>query len=485
MVQNNSNSPIIVWFRNDLRIHDNTALSSAVQSGRPIVALYVLDDESPGKWVPGAASRWWLHESLKSLSEELATRGGKIILRRGSALSEVVAVANAVNASAVHASCNYEPWAAELEKYLKGELSQDGIPLHLSSGVLLHDPETLTTQSGTSFKIYTPFWRAFMAKGSPHQPKRLTGSITFYDSRDLASDKLEDWGLPPSDPDWASEFRTTWQPGEKGAQERLKKFLTNALNGYAKYRDHPDFESTSRLSPHLHFGEISPATVWYALGEAARRTNASDQSILKFQQELVWREFSAHLLFHFPMMPEKPFKDSYEKFPWREDHERLRCWQKGQTGYPIVDAGMRELWHTGWMHNRVRMIVASYLIKDLLIPWQEGEAWFWDTLVDADLANNAAGWQWVAGSGADAAPFFRIFNPVTQGEKFDPEGRYVRRWIPELAKLPSKFIHAPWQADNKTLQDAEVELGSTYPKPIVDHARARKRALQALSTIKR
>ncbi len=484
MAHDTSDAPIIVWFRQDLRLHDNHALISAANTNRPLVALFVLDEESARPWSPGAASQWWLHQSLKSLNKDLENHGGGLVLRRGCARTEVLEVAKALKATAVHASRVYEPWAGTLESNLAVELNGRGIEFYLSPGALLHDPESLKTHNGTPFRVYTPFLRAYMANLASPSTIDHPEKLSFQENTKNLSDNLDDWKLLPTHPDWAEGFRENWQPGERGAQKRLEDFIANAVYDYAEGRDKPGTPVTSKLSPHLHFGEISPHTVWHAVSASAQRSNASDKSIVKFQQELVWREFAAHLLYHNPKLPEQPFQPKFAKFPWCEDRELLRLWQKGKTGYPIVDAGMRELWATGWMHNRVRMIVASFLIKDLLIPWQEGEAWFWDTLVDADLASNSASWQWVAGSGADAAPFFRIFNPVMQGNKFDPEGRYVRHWVPELSKLPAKYLHAPWDADAETLQKAGVVLGSTYPRPIVDHRLARDRALQAYNTIK-
>ncbi|MEM6935811.1 MAG: deoxyribodipyrimidine photo-lyase, partial [Pseudomonadota bacterium] len=301
---------------------------------------------------------------------------------------------------------------------------------------------------------------------------------------DVAGDDLAAWALLPTKPDWAGGLRESWQPGEAGAHERLRDFVTHAADDYAEGRDRPGKDHTSRLSPHLHFGEISPNQVWQALKMAAGFGEVSGQASDAYLRELGWRDFSYHLLTLFPELPEANFRDQFDRFPWRSDNTELERWQRGQTGYPLVDAGMRQLWHTGWMHNRVRMVVGSFLVKHLRQHWRAGEDWFWDTLVDADLASNAASWQWVAGSGADAAPYFRIFNPMSQGEKFDPDGAYVRRWVPELAKVPQKFLNRPWEAPVEILRQAGVELGKDYPNPIVDHRTAREAALAAFQESK-
>lgn len=478
-----SKAPVIVWFRNDLRVADHPALSAAAATGAPVVALYVLDDVSAGRWVYGAASRWWLHGSLEALGRDVATLGGRLVLRRGAALEVVPALAAEIGAEAVYCSRAYEPWAAALERDLNARLEPRGVALRRFAGRLLHEPEAIRTQSGEPYRVYTPFWRAVLAAGQPRRPLPTPSRLAPL-AKMPASERLADWRLTPSKPDWAGGLRAAWMPGEAGARRRLETFLDRHIARYHEQRDVPSIEATSRLSPHLAFGEISPASVWHAARALEAREPALARGVEVFLKELAWREFSAHLLFHFPELPERPFRAEFAEFPWRRDSKALAAWQRGQTGYPIVDAGMRELWATGYMHNRVRMVVASFLVKHLLIPWQEGEAWFWDTLVDADLANNAASWQWVAGSGADAAPYFRIFNPVTQGTKFDAEGRYVRRWVGELARLPDGVIHAPWEAPQEVLAAAGVRLGETYPAPIVDHKAARERALDGYDVVK-
>ncbi|MEQ1576088.1 MAG: deoxyribodipyrimidine photo-lyase [Hyphomicrobium sp.] len=477
-------SPIIVWFRQDLRLSDQRALSAAVATQRPLLPVYILDDQAAGAWKLGAASRWWLHQSLNSLSNDLAVLGAPLILRRGNTGSQLAQLAAQSGATSVYCSHCYEPWAAKLETDLKRSLASSNAELKRFSGVLLKDPGTVCTKAGDPFKVYTPYWRAMNAQGAPPQPLPRPDAIKAVKSK-IASDALASWGLEPAGPDWAPGLRAAWHPGESGANANLARFLDEGLTGYADMRNRPDKTGTSRLSAHLHFGEISPHQCWHAAAAtAARNGDSSGKDLQTFHKELVWREFSYNLLSHWPNLPETPFRKEFAAFPWQEDTANLKAWQRGRTGYPIVDAGMRELWHTGWMHNRVRMVAASFLIKHLLIPWQQGEAWFWDTLVDADLASNAASWQWVAGSGADAAPYFRIFNPVTQGETFDPDGGYVRRWVPEIAALPNSHLQAPWTAPASILSAAGVTLGQTYPHPIVDHGLARLRALAGYESVK-
>ncbi|MGE0733477.1 MAG: deoxyribodipyrimidine photo-lyase [Alphaproteobacteria bacterium] len=477
-------APIIVWLRQDLRLNDNPALAAAVAAGAPIVPLYLLDDETPGPWRLGGASRWWLQHSLASLDRSLRRCGARLILRRGRAETVIRQLVDELRPRAVFWNRCYEPYAVARDAAIKRQLGAQSIGAESFNAGLLFEPWTVRTQSGTPFKVFTPFWQACLAAPDPTGPGKAPRRLRPPDAWP-ASDDLAAWRLLPRQPDWAGGLRATWTPGEDGAQAQLDHFFNNALADYRDGRDRPDREFTSRLSPHLHFGEIGPRQVWHAaraLSQAGARGLASAGGA--FLRELGWREFCHHLLFHRPEMPTEPLRPAFARLAWRDDPAGLRAWQRGATGYPIVDAGMRQLWRTGWMHNRVRMIAASFLIKDLMIPWQRGEAWFWDTLVDADLANNAAGWQWVAGCGADAAPYFRIFNPLLQGEKFDPAGDYVRRYVPELAALPAKWIHRPFAAPKQILDAAGVRLGQTYPAPIVDHAAARDRALAAFAALR-
>ncbi len=472
-------SPIIFWFRQDLRLADHAGFSAAAATGKPLIPLYILDDKTPGAWRPGGASRWWLHHSLQALSAALEDQYDlPLSYRSGPTEKVLAAVIEETGADAVYCSRAYEPWAGPLEERLHRRLAEDGVEFKRFPGTLLWEPGTILNQSGGPFKVFTPFWRRCLRETPPALPIPAPEQATRA-SRYPASETLADWQLTPSRPDWAAGWDAIWHPGQEGAGDSLAGFLSERLPRYGEGRDIPGEALTSRLSPHLHYGEISPRAVWHAARARAEAEPALSGEADKFLSELGWREFSYHLLHQFPSIPEEPFKPGFAAFPWGSDQRALRAWQRGQTGYPIVDAGMRELWQTGYMHNRVRMVVASFLSKHLLLHWREGESWFWDTLVDADLASNSCSWQWVAGSGADAAPYFRIFNPMTQGEKFDGEGHYVRQWVPELAALPDKYLHRPFEAPEEVLQAADVKLGVDYPKPIVAHKPAREAALDA------
>jgi deoxyribodipyrimidine photo-lyase len=450
------NGPTIVWFRHDLRLDDNPALAAAAARGAVVpVFIWAPDEEQP--WAPGAASRWWLHHSLEKLAAALAKAGAPLVIRSGGSLEVLRAVAKECGASGVVWNRRYEPAVVTRDTQIKKALAADGLAVESFNGSLLFEPMHVATKEGRPYQVFTPFWRALLAKDEPAEPvaapRRLRAAEASPRTESLAALRL----LPPIA--WDGTMTKTWAPGAAGGEQRLARFLDAALAGYATDRDRPDREGTSSLSPHLHFGEISPRRVWHAVRAAVGGTPAAKITrggAEAYLRELGWREFANHLLFHFPHTSDAPLRADYAKFPWANDPVGLRAWQRGRTGYPIVDAGMRQLWATGWMHNRVRMIVASFLVKDLRVSWLEGARWFWDTLVDADLAANTLGWQWAAGCGADAAPYFRIFNPTSQGEKFDPDGSYANRW---------------------------AGLGPDYPEPIVDHAAARKLALEALKVV--
>lgn len=473
-------SPIIFWFRQDLRIKDNTALIAAAKTGRPIVCLYIFDKSNINHWPFGEASLWWLHHSLTHLTNSLKNLNVKLILRNGSVIEELDNIVKSTDAQALYFTRHYEPYNSKLEDQVH-EHFIDKLEIKRFRGYLLYEPEEIRTGKNEPYKVFTPFYRNCLKTNSPGKPMPAPKTLTTYNKK-IDSDKLASWNLLPNKPNWANGFNDYWTPGETGAHEYLKDFITHAGNKYPVLRNRPDVNGTSRLSPHLHFGEISPKQIWTAIKNSSKILENNGEAYLR---QLIWRDFAYHLLAHWPDFPEKPFKEEFTKFPWKNDPQSLKAWQQGQTGFPIVDAGMRELWRTGWMHNRVRMIVASFLIKDLLIPWQQGQQWFWNTLVDANLANNAASWQWVAGSGADASPYFRIFNPVLQGEKFDPLGDYVREWVPELRHMPKKYIHSPWLAPENILNSAKVTLGDNYPHRIIDHSVARDRALAAYKKLKR
>jgi deoxyribodipyrimidine photo-lyase len=476
--------PCIVWFRDDLRLSDHHALHAASQAGAPAICLYVFDEMSgvPNARSLGGAARWWLAQSLRALQKSLNAIGASLVLRQGPAARIIAELARETDAQAVFWNEIAQAPHRAVADQVAAALKEIGVTSRSFSGDLLVAPAEIRNKENRGLRVFTPFWRRVQALGDPPSPvpapKRLRPGPT------LTSDSIESWGLEPAHPDWATGLRETWRPGEKSAQAQLNAFLEADIDGYTTGRDRPDRNRTSRLSPHLRFGEISPRQVWHAARFAAAGRHGLGGDIEKFLSELAWREFCRHLLFDVPDLATRNLQPAFNAFPWKQDDEALQAWQRGQTGYPIVDAGMRELWHTGVMHNRVRMVVASFLVKHLLIDWREGEKWFWDTLVDADPGSNPANWQWVAGCGADAAPYFRVFNPILQGEKFDPDGLYVRRWVPELAQLPNGLIHQPWTAAPLELASSGVELGNTYPKPIIDHRKGRERALAAYARVR-
>lgn len=469
-----SDAPIIVWFRRDLRVADNPALSEAAQRGQPVIPLYILEDDAPRPL--GGAARWWLHHSLKALCRDLTGMGSKLILRRGRASEVLLKLARESGARTILWNRRYDRHETGKDCKITSALVAESIQVESFNGTLLFDPRTVRNRNGQPFQIFTPFWRCCLSLADPARP--LPRPAKLLPHADVSSECLADWHLLPTTCDWSGGIATAWTPGEDAAGARLADFLEDSLGCYAQRRDHPDQDATSRLSPHLAFGEISPRQVWHAARAAGNHPADG------FLRQLGWREFCSHTLYHAPDLPFQPQRKEFKTFPWNDDETAWRAFTRGRTGYPIVDAGMRALWETGWLHNRLRMIVASFLVKDLMIPWQKGESWFWDTLVDADPANNAGGWQWVAGCGLESAPYFRIFNPVLQGEKFDPLGSYIRRWVPELGALPDNVIHRPWEASADILAKAGVRLGQDYPRPMVDHKAARGRALAAYERMK-
>ena len=479
--------PAIVWFRDDLRLADHPALHAASNAGAPVVCLYVLDEQSHALQPPvarplGGATRWWLAQSLRALDESLRGLGAVLVLRRGPAAKVIAELARDIDAATVFWNeIAQAPHLATADQ-VKAELEKIGIRAQVFPGDLLAAPASIRNKENRGLRVFTPFWRRVQSLGD--QPKPLPAPKKLQGVSGIASDRVEDWNLEPSKPDWAGGLRESWTPGEASARKLLKSFLRGGIAGYTGDRDRPDREGTSRLSPHLRFGEISPRQVWYAAHFVAAEHPRLSGDIDKFLSELGWREFCRHQLFDVPDLATRNLQPSFDDFPWKTDRKALRAWQRGLTGYPIVDAGMRELWHTGAMHNRVRMVVASFLVKHLLIDWRHGEQWFWDALVDADAGSNPANGQWVAGCGADAAPYFRVFNPILQGEKFDPDGDYVRRWVPELKQLSNKVIHQPWTAAPLELASAGVKLGKDYPEPIVDHKEGRERALAAYKKLR-
>ena len=475
----------LVWLRNSLRLTDQAALTHAAERGA-VVPVFVWAPDAEGEWAPGGAHRWWLHASLQALDADLQSRASRLSLRQGDPAEQIVAAAREAGADRVVWQARVTPHLRRIDQTVREALEAEGIEVRTFAGRILHDAEAIQTGSGGPYRVFTPFWnklRAEMAVGDP-LPAPDLGAGRAPDAWPTSVD-LDALGLTPEQQDgvdWADGMRAVWTPGEAGAQARFDAFLDGALLDYPDGRNRPDEALTSMLSPHLHWGEISPRDIWTRV-EAWVSNGVTRAAADKFLSEIAWREFAYHVLHHFPETPTEPLKDKYAAFPWRAAPGDLEAWQRGRTGYPIIDAGMRQLWAMGWMHNRVRMIVASFLTKDLLVPWQDGARWFWDTLCGGDLANNTLGWQWAAGCGADAQPFFRIFNPVSQGEAHDPDGAYVREWVPELADLPARWIHHPWDAPDDVLAQAGVTLGETYPAPMVDHAEAREKALDALKAV--
>lgn len=478
----------IVWFRQDLRLQDNPALAAAMARGGAVVPVFVWDEEGDGRWTAGTAARWWLQQSLAGLAASLGERGGRLTLRRGQAERVLRDVARETGAEAMYWNRGYEPASVARETRVEAALAEAGVETRRFNGTLLHEPDAVANRQGRPFQVFTPYWRHCLSiPVAPPMRLAAAGEWAAPTAGWPRTEALSEWAFL-ADAGGAARFGASWKPGEAEARRRLAEFVAKGMDEYDEARDWPAVDGTSRLSAALHFGEISSRQIWAAVRAKSKSSGVFPPSkgARVFVSEIGWREFAYHQLFHFPWTPDRPMREEFARFPWAEDKggERLRAWQEGRTGYPIVDAGMRQLRATGWMHNRVRMIAASFLVKHLRLSWTEGAAWFWETLIDADLANNTLGWQWSAGCGADASPYFRIFAPVLQGRKFDANGDYVRRWVPELAALPTKTIHAPWEAEAGVLAEAGVRLGETYPRPIVDHATARAEALAAFKGLR-
>lgn len=462
----------LVWFRQDLRLQDNPAFISACNQHDIVIPLYIYDKKNS---VLGRAQQWWLHHSLGALNTSLQQQYQLPLIRRqGNPLEIITTLINQLAIDAVYWNRCYEPEAIARDTLIKSKLSEQNTITKSFNGSLFNEPWTIKNKTGDYFKVFTPYWKTCLQTIDPPAVITITGKPRALDN--IPNEDLNTWNLLPQKPNWACQFETYWQPGELGAEQKLHQFIKNKLNRYKTCRDLPAEDVNSNLSPHLHFGEISPWTIWKAIQITTLDPSCDMPSISHFLSELGWREFAYYLQYHVPTLAWQNFKKQFDAFPWQNNQVALVAWQKGQTGYPIVDAGMRQLWATGFMHNRVRMIVASFLTKDLFIDWRMGADWFLDTLVDADLANNSAGWQWVAGCGADAAPYFRVFNPTLQSEKFDPHGTYIRQWVPELRTLNNQQIHAPWASG--------AIIGKNYPKPIVEHNHARKKALEYYHLLK-
>ncbi|MAS86807.1 MAG: deoxyribodipyrimidine photolyase [Micavibrio sp.] len=472
------NEPIIVWFRQDLRLADNPALHAAASEGK-ILPIYILDDTNAGTWKMGAANRVWTHHSLIDLNTQL---NGKLCILKGDAKKLVPQLIKETKAKAIYWNRCYEPWRISRDKKIKENLE---IECKSFNGSLLWEPWHIKTQADTPYKVFTPYYRkGCLNHTAPREPLGKPDKIDIYSHQGLSINDLN--LLPPKEEGgWGQKMTSYWDISEKSGHQRLTDFLEDGLNDYKEGRNIPSQNNVSRLSPYLHHGQISPHQAWYQSAFIAEHNKIPQKDLDHFHSELGWREFSYHLLYHFPDITHEPLQENFKDFPWHPDKSTLEAWKKGQTGYPIIDAAMRELWATGYMHGRCRMIVGSFLVKNMLVHWHEGEQWFWDCLVDADLANNSASWQWIAGCGADAAPYFRVFNPLLQSKKFDGNGDYIRQWVPELSKLSDKDIHEPWTLDENTLKKADIVLGNDYPKPILDLSATRNRALDAYATIKK
>jgi deoxyribodipyrimidine photo-lyase len=468
----------VMWFRQDLRLADNPALTNALEDGKTL-PIFILYNVNSKEHLNGAASKWWLHHSLIKLNKSLKN---KLCFFIGNPMDILDEISKQYKISNIFWNRCYEPWRVKRDKKIKKYFNDQNVNVNTFNGSLLWEPWNVSKKDGTPYKVFTPYYRkGCLNSDKPRMPlpaPNLSNLISI-DNHDL---KIEDLELMPKH-NWYNKMISLWSPGEEGAHSKIEEFISNGLNNYKEGRNFPSNQNVSQLSPHLHFGEVSPNQVWYRA-----KTKEGKLGIKKdldhFLSELGWREFSFNLLYHFPFLPKENLQKKFDNFPWNNDKDKLKKWQRGLTGYPIVDAGMQELWQTGYMHNRLRMVVGSFLVKNLLLHWHHGERWFWDCLIDADLANNSAGWQWIAGSGADAAPYFRIFNPITQGQKFDPDGKYTRKYLPVLNDMPDKFLFNPWEAPEDVLKSAGIKLGENYPLPIVEIGSSRQKALEAFATTK-
>lgn len=481
MTLNTNNNTTIVLIRNDLRLSDNPALYNAVERGR-IILLYVHENHDK-YWARGGASRWWLHHSLEKFQQQVIHLGGQLILLKGDTYKAIEQLVKTSGAIRVFWNRRYEPAHIQQDSAIKSQLTTKGISVTSFKASLLSEPWETLNQQNLPYRVFTAYWRNCLHNLSVSKPLPSIHQAEFHHLNNTQTLSLDELQLLDKKHQWTQGFENNWTPGEGAARVKWLSFLDSSIDTYKKNRDLPNISGTSRLSPHLAFGEISPRQIWHDIH--SYRETSTNTDVATYLSEIGWREFSYYLLYHFPHIINASFNPKFKYFNWRSDiSTKLKAWQTGQTGYPLIDAGMRELWHTGYMHNRVRMVAASFLCKHLLIHWKHGANWFWDTLLDADLASNTASWQWVAGCGADAAPYFRIFNPVTQGEKFDTQGEYTRHWVPELKQLPNKYLHHPWDAPKEILSSANLTLGKTYPLPMVDHRAAREIALQSYNELK-
>ena len=479
-------STALVWFRQDLRLHDNPALHHAMQQHETVIPVYIHAPDEAAPWPVGAASRWWLHHSLTALQQALRQRGSMLILRQGPSLAGLRELVEITGAQSIYWNRLYQPVLIARDSTIKTALRADGLQVESHNAALLWEPWTIKTAAGNPYKVFTPFWKAGL-QYPPAPP--LPAPAHLPAPSDLPSSlSLAEFELMPRI-NWYQGLQAAWRPGEEGALQQLDAFCQTVLDNYPDTRNTPAIRGVSRLSPHLHCGEISPRQIWQAVTHQINQQGLENPlqhpAAETYLRELGWREFAHNVLYHWPHTAEQPMDERFNDYPWRQHYEDLlAAWQQGRTGIPMVDAGMRELWHSGWMHNRVRMIVASFLTKNCAVPWQHGARWFWDTLVDADLASNSLGWQWTAGCGTDAAPYFRIFNPVRQGEQFDKAGDYVRRWIPQLAHVAQRWIHKPWQMPLSEQKSSNVIIGRDYPAPLVDLSESRRQALAGYEHIK-